>query len=72
MPALVIKDLPKELHARLRDEAALQHRSMTRQAIAILERALTTVPSLAAVSPVRGAFPLSAKLVRAAKSEGRR
>ena len=72
MPALVIKDLPKELHTRLQDEAALHHRSMTRQAIAILERALMPVPSVAAVKPERGGFPLTTKLVNAAKREGRR
>jgi plasmid stability protein len=40
MPVLLIKDFPPELHRRLRDEAARNHRSMTRQALALLEQAL--------------------------------
>jgi plasmid stability protein len=41
MPGLLIKDFPPELHRRLKDEAARHHRSMTRQALALLEQALT-------------------------------
>jgi plasmid stability protein len=40
VPGLLIKDFPLELHRRLRDEAARNHRSMTRQALALLEQAL--------------------------------
>ena len=40
MPGLLIKDFPPELHRRLKDEAARHHRSMTRQALALLEQAL--------------------------------
>ena len=40
MPGLLIKDLPPELHRRLKAEAAHHHRSMTRQALAMLEQAL--------------------------------
>lgn len=50
MPGLLIKDLPPELHRRLRDEAARNHRSMTRQALALLEQALA--------APARGAADL--------------
>jgi len=38
--ALVIKNLPDSLHRRLKEEAARNRRSMTQQALAILERAL--------------------------------
>ena len=41
MPGLLIKDFPPELHRRLREEAVRHHRSMTRQALALLEQALT-------------------------------
>jgi plasmid stability protein len=41
MAGLLIKDFPPELHRRLREEAARHHRSMTRQALALLEQALT-------------------------------
>ena len=41
MPGLLIKDFPLELHRRLKQEAVRHHRSMTRQAMALLEQALT-------------------------------
>ena len=40
MPGLLIKDFPPELHRRLKEQAARYHRSMTRQALALLEQAL--------------------------------
>jgi plasmid stability protein len=42
MPGLLIKDFPPELHRKLKEEAARHHRSMTRQALALLEQVLTT------------------------------
>jgi len=41
MAALLIKDFPPELHRKLKEEAERHHRSMTRQALALLERALS-------------------------------
>jgi plasmid stability protein len=41
MPGLLIKDFPPELHQKLKDEAARYHRSMTRQALVLLEQALS-------------------------------
>ena len=40
MPGLLIKDFPPELHLKLKEDAARHHRSMTRQALALLEQAL--------------------------------
>lgn len=40
MPGLLIKDLSPELHLRLKQEAARHHRSMTRQALVLLEQGL--------------------------------
>ena len=40
MPGLLIKDFPPELHRRLKQEAARHHRSIARQALALLEQAL--------------------------------
>lgn len=37
MGILVIKSLPDELHERLRRRAAQNHRSLTKEAIAVLE-----------------------------------
>ncbi len=50
MPGLLIKDFPPELHRRLKQEATRHHRSMTRQALALLEQALA--------APARGAADL--------------
>lgn len=41
MPGLLIKDFPPELHRRLKEEAVRYHRSMTRQALVLLEQALS-------------------------------
>ena len=41
MPGLLIKDLPPELHRRLQEEATRHHRSMTQQALALLDQALS-------------------------------
>jgi plasmid stability protein len=40
MPGLLIKDFPPELRRRLKQAAARHHRSITRQALALLEQAL--------------------------------
>ena len=40
MTALLIKNFPPELHRKLKEEATRYHRSMTRQAITLLEHAL--------------------------------
>jgi hypothetical protein len=40
MPSLVIKHLPVELHQRLKEEAQKAHRSMTKEAIHLLEAGL--------------------------------
>jgi len=40
MAALVIKNLPEKIHRRLREEAARNRRSMTQQAMLLLEQAL--------------------------------
>jgi plasmid stability protein len=41
---LLIKDLPSDLHRRLQDSARRHHRSMTREALALLESALGLTP----------------------------
>jgi plasmid stability protein len=41
MTGLLIKDFPPELHRKLKEAAARSHRSMTRQALVLLEQALS-------------------------------
>ena len=59
MSGLLIKDFPPELHRKLKDEAARHHRSMTRQALALLEQALS--------EPARNAADLLPKPLKPAK-----
>lgn len=44
MPTLVIKKLPEELHDRLKATAAAHRRSITQEAICLLEEALNGEP----------------------------
>ena len=41
MPGLVIKDLPAKLHRKLKERAARHRRSMTKEVLVVLERALS-------------------------------
>ena len=76
MPGLLIKQLPNGLHERLRARAGAHGRSLSREAIAILEAALDDragAPSLAEVDRlrVRGKRPLTQDLLDQARSSGR-
>lgn len=71
MPALVIKDLPVELHRRLKEDALQCHRSMTQQAIVILEHGLQRVRAVPPFKAFKGAFPLTNEFINAAKRQGR-
>ena len=71
MTALVIKDLPAALHRRLRDDAERCHRSMTQQAIVLLEQGLHCARPIPRFKAYRGAFPLTSEFIRGAKREGR-
>lgn len=71
MPALVIKELPVELHRRLKDEAALHHRSMTQEAIVVMEQGLHRARSIPAFKAYQGAFQLTNEFIDSAKREGR-
>lgn len=74
MSGLLIKDFPPELHRRLKEEAARNHRSMTRQALALLEQALSSEVRNAAEllpRPIRPAKPVSMNDVAAVIREGR-
>jgi hypothetical protein len=74
MPGLLIKDFPEELHRRLKAEAARHHRSMTRQAMALLEQALTAPAKGAAdllPDPFKPAKPVDSGEVVAVIRKGR-
>jgi plasmid stability protein len=72
MPGLVIKDLPAKLHRKLKQRAARHHRSMTMEALVVLERALSEEePPPEVPPPFRGRFTLTDKFIARARREGR-
>lgn len=71
MPALVIKTLSTELHSRLKEEARQHHRSMTQQAVVVLEAGLHRVRPIPAVKAFHGRFPLTNTFINRAKRAGR-
>jgi len=71
MAGLLIKNLPPEVHMRLREEAARHRRSMTQQALLILEEGLGLKPPAEPPPPVRGAFPLTQDWLDRARHAGR-
>ena len=71
MPALLVKDLPSDLHRRLKEEAARNHRSMAKQVIAILDQILGEARPRPYPPPVRVAFPITDEFLNKAKRWGR-
>jgi len=71
MPGLLIKDLPPALHERLREEAVRNRRSMTREAMVLLEEALKRRAPRELPPPVKGRFPITDAWLRKAIREGR-
>jgi len=74
MAGLLIKDVPPQLHRRLKAEAKRHRRSMTRHALVLLEQALKP-PVLPGdrewPEPVKGGFPLTDSWLREAIRAGR-
>jgi plasmid stability protein len=71
MASILIKDVPAELHRRLREAAAKDHRSLNKEVIALLEGALAGRP--AELPPPLGlAFPLTQEWLDEAISAGRK
>ena len=76
MPGLLIKDLPEELHKRLKSRAAASQRSMGREALVILRQALDDragPPTLDEVDAMRvtGRAPLTDAILHEARNSGR-
>jgi hypothetical protein len=70
MASILIKDIPPELHERLRQAALRDHRSLNKEVVALLEEALK--PRAAELPPViRGTFPLTHGWLEQAISDGR-
>jgi hypothetical protein len=71
MPALLIKDLPAEVHKWLKDEAAAHRRSMTQQVIVLFEERMRRFQPVHFPPPFKTRTPLTAEFIDQAKKEGR-
>jgi plasmid stability protein len=70
MSSILIKDIPEELHRRLREAATRDHRSLSKEVIALLEGALADRPA-GLPPPLELAFPLIQEWLDQAVGEGR-
>jgi plasmid stability protein len=74
MPALLIRDLPDDLHQKLKERAARNRRSLAKETLVILETALSyasDVESPEFPTPHKARFSLSEEWIDQAKREGR-
>ncbi|RIK39014.1 MAG: hypothetical protein DCC55_19350 [Chloroflexi bacterium] len=73
MATLLLRDLPDHLHRKLKRRATANHRSMAKEALALLESALAAeeIAPPEPPQPFVGRFPLTDALLDEAKSEGR-
>jgi plasmid stability protein len=70
---IVIRHLPDELHERLKAQAKRNHRSLTKEAVALIERHLgQSRPPVQLSAPLRlKAGPVTIKQIEAAIGKGR-
>ena len=75
MSTLVVKNLPEALHEQLRERAVRNHRSITKEAIVLLEKGLLMdVPRVRVVLPTPYRLktgPITLEQIEAAIDEGR-
>jgi len=71
MASLVIKNLPEELHRRLKDSAVQNRRSMAMQAVVLMEKGLGAGAGWELPPPIKLSFPLTEEFLNRAKREGR-
>ena len=70
MASILIKDIPPDLHERLREAAGRDHRSLSKEVVALLEAALAVGPSELPPA-IRASFPLDGNWLETAIAEGR-
>lgn len=73
MAGLLIRELPDDLHRKLRMRAKQNRRSMSKEALILLEMAFTSVePKRTPMpQPFKGKFLLTDEWIEQAKAEGR-
>lgn len=77
MPGILIKDVPDRLHQKLKARAAANRRSLSSEALTILERSVDDragQPTLEELdrARIRGAKPLRQSVIDAARRRDRR
>jgi hypothetical protein len=73
MSTLVIKNLPDDLHARLKAQAERNRRSVTMEVVALIEQGTApkrVAPILSPPTKLKGG-PLTDKVIEAWKNDGR-
>jgi hypothetical protein len=71
MPALLIKELPADVHEWLKHEAEVHRRSMTQQVIVLFEERMRQFRPVHFGPPVKLKVPLTDEFIMEAKKEGR-
>ena len=74
MPALLVRNLPAALHRKLKQNASLHRRSMTQEAVSLLEKALNETAPLQqrnAPKPAATRRPITDAWLRKAVKSGR-
>lgn len=71
MTDLLIRQMPDELHARLKQSARANRRSMNQEIIILLERSLAEEDPQPLPQPIRGAFLIDDEWLQKAREEGR-
>ena len=71
MPSLLIKNVPEELHRRLRDRAAREHRSLNKEVIVLIEQALGRGSATPLPEPMPLRRTLTPTFILRAKRDGR-
>ena len=77
MAVLFVKEVPEELHRKLKSLAVRHRRSMAKEALMLLEEALDASarseakPAKRLPRPVKRRFPLTDDFIKRARREGR-
>lgn len=71
MASLLIKNIPENLRKKLKEQAELNHRSMNKQVVSILEQALERKGIGIFPAPVKAKVFITEKWLNKAKKEGR-
>ena len=71
MAAILIKDVPADVHEWLKREAVANRRSMAQQVIVLFEERMRKFKPVHFGTPVKTRTPLTAEFIDKAKKEGR-